>query len=91
MLLSEALNPRFGIIQVIAKPILDRWASGFAAQQNSAAPLLQFLSAHVVALEFVLVDLLGALIIWLGGRADNRVRQTGRAHAATEIGPISSS
>ena len=53
---------------------LTVWADSFPDQESPKASFLRFLIAHSIAIEFILLDLLGIAMIFCGGWVEYCVR-----------------
>jgi len=73
----------------IAHDALVSWASSLPDQEGTTALIAHFLLKHMIVIEFVSLDLIGAAMMWAGGWLENRCRSARAQTAARKRTAIS--
>jgi hypothetical protein len=62
-----------GVLEPLLEGTFKSWAMSVKGQNAPGAISLRWLSTHAHWLEFAMLDALGVVVIWLGGRAQKRL------------------
>jgi hypothetical protein len=72
--LSSSRPERSGVFGKAMRDAFTSWANSLPDPQSATATFLRFSIWHSIALEFIMLDVLGVAMVWAGGWLENRWR-----------------